>query len=62
MFAGLEILTQKGDMGDGNFAVLKAMDDVGALVARAVCAMNIPIAGVQKPRYFPHNAAMVYRP
>src|SRR5690606_1236805 len=34
MFAGLEIMTQKGEIGDGNFAVLKAFEEAGALVAK----------------------------
>lgn len=42
LFAGLEILTQKGEMGEGNFAVLKAMDEVGALVAKGSLRHEYP--------------------
>ncbi len=35
LFAGLEVYTQKGEMGGGNFAVLKAIDEAGALLAKA---------------------------
>lgn len=35
LFAGLEIYNQKGEMAEGNFAVIKAMDEAGALVAKA---------------------------
>ncbi len=42
MFAGLEVLTQKGEMGEGNFAVLKAMDEVGALVAKGSLRHEYP--------------------
>lgn len=42
MFAGLEILTAKGEMGEGNFAVLKAMDEVGALVAKGSLRHEYP--------------------
>jgi isoleucyl-tRNA synthetase len=42
LFAGLEILTQKGEMGEANFAVLKAMDEVGALVAKGSIRHEYP--------------------
>jgi len=42
MFAGLEVLTQKGEMGEGNFAVLKAMDEVGALIAKGSLRHEYP--------------------
>ena len=32
LFAGKEVLTQKGEMGDGNFAVLRALDEAGGLL------------------------------
>lgn len=35
LFAGMEIYNQKGEMAEGNFAVIKAMDEAGALVAKA---------------------------
>ena len=31
----MEIYTQKGEMGGGNFAVIKAIDEAGALLAKA---------------------------
>ncbi len=34
LFAGKEIYTQKGELGDGNFAVIKAFDEVGAMLAK----------------------------
>ncbi len=42
MFAGLEILTQKGETGEGNFAVLKAMDEAGALLAKGSLRHEYP--------------------
>lgn len=42
LFAGLEILTQKGETGEANFAVLKAMDDAGALVAKGSIRHEYP--------------------
>ncbi len=42
MFAGLEIMTQKGEMGEGNFAVLKAMEEAGALVAKGSLRHEYP--------------------
>ncbi len=42
LFAGMEILTQKGEMGDGNFAVLKALDEAGALVAKGSLRHEYP--------------------
>lgn len=42
MFAGLEVLTQKGEMGEGNFAVLKAMEEAGALVAKGSLRHEYP--------------------
>ena len=42
LFAGLEILTQKGEMGEANFAVLKAMDEAGALVAKGSVRHEYP--------------------
>ncbi len=42
LFAGLEILNSKGEMGEGNFAVLKAMDEAGALVAKGSLRHEYP--------------------
>ncbi len=42
LFAGLEVLTQKGEMGEANFAVLKAMDEAGALVAKGSLRHEYP--------------------
>ena len=42
LFAGLEILTAKGEMGEGNFAVLKAMEEAGALVAKGSLRHEYP--------------------
>jgi isoleucyl-tRNA synthetase len=42
MFAGLEIMTQKGEIGDGNFAVLKAFEEAGALVAKGSIRHEYP--------------------
>ena len=42
LFAGKEVLTQKGEMGDGNFAVLKALDDAGALLAKGSVRHEYP--------------------
>jgi isoleucyl-tRNA synthetase len=42
MFAGLEVYTQKGEMGPGNFAVIKAMDEAGALLAKGSLRHEYP--------------------
>ncbi len=42
LFAGLEIYTPKGELGDGNFAVLKAFDAAGALVAKGSLRHEYP--------------------
>ncbi len=42
LFAGLEIYTQKGEMGQGNFAPLKAIDDAGGLLAKGSIRHEYP--------------------
>ncbi|MAM35277.1 MAG: isoleucine--tRNA ligase [Micavibrio sp.] len=42
LFAGLEVYTQKGELGGGNFAVLKAMDETGALLAKGSLRHEYP--------------------
>ncbi len=42
LFAGLEVYTQKGEMGQGNFAVLKALDEAGALLAKGSLKHEYP--------------------
>ncbi len=42
LFAGLEVYTQEGKMGDGNFAVLKALDEAGALLAKGSLRHEYP--------------------
>jgi len=42
LFAGLEVYTQKGELGGGNFAVLKAMDEAGALLAKGSLRHEYP--------------------
>ncbi len=42
LFAGLEILTQKGETGEGNFAVLKAIDEAGNLLAKGSLRHEYP--------------------
>ncbi len=42
LFAGLEIYTQKGEMGQGNFAPLKAIDDAGNLLAKGSIRHEYP--------------------
>ncbi len=42
LFGGLEIYTQKGEMGDGNFAVLKALDAAGGLLAKGSIKHEYP--------------------
>ncbi|MBI2233967.1 MAG: isoleucine--tRNA ligase [Micavibrio aeruginosavorus] len=42
LFAGKEVLTQKGEMGDGNFAVLKALEEAGALLAKGSVRHEYP--------------------
>jgi isoleucyl-tRNA synthetase len=42
LFAGLEVYTSRGELGDGNFAVLKAFDTAGALVAKGSLRHEYP--------------------
>ncbi|HRK98326.1 MAG: isoleucine--tRNA ligase [Alphaproteobacteria bacterium] len=42
LFAGLEVYTQKGEMGQGNFAPLKAIDDAGNLLAKGSIRHEYP--------------------
>ena len=42
LFAGMEILTQKGETGAGNFAVLKALDEAGGLLAKGSLKHEYP--------------------
>ena len=42
MFAGLEVYTQEGKLGDGNFAILKAMDEAGKLLAKGSLRHEYP--------------------
>jgi isoleucyl-tRNA synthetase len=42
LFAGLEIMTQKGEIGEGNFAVLKALEEAGALAAKGSLRHEYP--------------------
>jgi isoleucyl-tRNA synthetase len=42
LFKGLEVYTQKGEMGQGNFAVLKALDESGALLAKGSIRHEYP--------------------
>lgn len=42
LFAGMEVITQKGETGEGNFAVLKAIDESGNLVAKGSLRHEYP--------------------
>jgi len=42
LFADLEVYTQKGKLGDGNFAILKAMDEAGKLLAKGSLKHEYP--------------------
>ena len=42
LFAGLEVYTQKGELGSGNFAVLKEMEAAGALLAKGSIKHEYP--------------------
>jgi isoleucyl-tRNA synthetase len=42
LFAGLEVYTQKGEIGNGNFAVLKALDEAGTLLAKGSIRHEYP--------------------
>ena len=42
LFAGMAIYTEKGEMGDGNFAVLKALDAAGGLLAKGSVKHEYP--------------------
>jgi isoleucyl-tRNA synthetase len=42
LFAGMEVYTDKGELGGGNFAVLKEMNEVGALMAKGSLRHEYP--------------------
>jgi isoleucyl-tRNA synthetase len=42
LFAGKSVFTDKGEIGDGNFAVIKAMDEVSALLAKGTLKHEYP--------------------
>jgi isoleucyl-tRNA synthetase len=42
LFAGLEVYTQKGEMGSGNFSVLKALDEAGNLLSKGSIRHEYP--------------------
>lgn len=42
LFAGLAVYTDKGELGDGNFAVLKEMNEAGALLAKGSLRHEYP--------------------
>lgn len=42
LFAGLAVYTPQGEMGDGNFAVLKALKDTGKLLAKGSVRHSYP--------------------
>ncbi len=42
LFAGLEVYTQEGKLGDGNFAILKAMQEAGKLLAKGSLRHEYP--------------------
>jgi len=42
LFAGLEVYTQQGKLGDGNFAVLREMAEVGKLLAKGSIKHDYP--------------------
>lgn len=42
LFAGKPVFTDKGEMGDANFAVIKVMDEVGALLAKGTLKHEYP--------------------
>ncbi len=42
LFAGMEVYTQEGELGGGNFAVLKELNEVGALVSKGSMRHEYP--------------------
>lgn len=42
LFAGKAVFTDKGEMGDANFAVIKALDDVHALISKGTLRHEYP--------------------
>ena len=42
LFAGMEVYTQKGEMGGGNFAVIKAINEAGKLMAKGSLRHEYP--------------------
>ncbi|MGZ9097581.1 MAG: isoleucine--tRNA ligase [Micavibrio sp.] len=42
LFAGMDVLTQTGEMGNGNFAVLKALDEAGGLLSKGSLKHEYP--------------------
>ncbi|MDB5491502.1 MAG: ileS [Micavibrio sp.] len=42
LFAGMEVLTEKGELGNGNFAVLKALDEANGLLSKGSLKHEYP--------------------
>ncbi len=42
LFAGKSVYTDKGELGDANFAVIKAMDEIGGLLAKGTVKHDYP--------------------
>ena len=60
-FAGKRVLTEKGDKGDANEAVIAALEDANALIARAPEASIPALLALQEAGHLPQHAAVVHR-
>ena len=49
-FAGKRVITEKGEKGDANEAVIKALIEAGMLIARGRLKHNIRIPGARRSR------------
>ncbi len=49
-FTGTRVLTAKGEKGDANKAVIAALTEAGALIARGCCATSTRIPGGPRSR------------
>ena len=60
-FEGKRVLTDKGEKGDANEAVIKALIDAGMLIARGRLKHQYPHSWrSKKPDHLPQHAAMVH--
>ena len=61
-FAGKRVMNDKGAEGDANRAVIAALQEVGALLARGRLRHDYPaFLALEEAGHLPQHAAMVHR-